>query len=139
MGDIWITVGAVEKFPHLTLELVVNLKVESLKHKIVLFPHAIGGYKFLYPSSSLGGSLPCSKQSAASLDPKPDVTSHTPSHSLRSNSKIFSRLYLGLPMGLFPSHFPTRTLYALLYCPLHAVYPTYLNLLDLVYSDDCRV
>jgi hypothetical protein len=49
---------------------------------------------------------------------------HTPtSHSILMFS---SHLRLGLPSGLFPWGFPTKTLYTPLLCPVRSTYPTHL-------------
>jgi len=43
-----------------------------------------------------------------------------------------SHLFLGLPSGLFPSGFPTKTLYTLLLSPIRAICPVHLILLDFI-------
>jgi hypothetical protein len=43
-----------------------------------------------------------------------------------------SHLHLGLPSGLFPSGFPTKTLYTTHPSPTRATYPAQINLLNLI-------
>ena len=50
----------------------------------------------------------------------------------RSILILFSHLYLGLPSGLFPSGFTTKTLYAPLLSQVYATWTAHLILLDLI-------
>jgi len=54
----------------------------------------------------------------------------TPSYFLKIHLILSSHLRLGLPNGLFPSGFPTRTLYTPLPCPIRTTCPAHLILLD---------
>jgi len=53
-------------------------------------------------------------------------------HFLKIHLNISSHLRLGLPSGLFPSGFPTRTLYTPLPFPIHATCPAHLFLPDFI-------
>ena len=52
--------------------------------------------------------------------------------SWRSNLILSSHPRLGFPSGLFPSGFPTKTLYTLLLSPIRATCPAHLILLNFI-------
>ena len=58
---------------------------------------------------------------------------HTPHFSsLRSILILSSHLHLGLPSGLFPLGFYTKTLHMSLILPIRATQPVHLTLLDII-------
>jgi hypothetical protein len=58
---------------------------------------------------------------------------HVPkTNFLKIHLTVISHLRFGLPSGLFPSYFSTRTLYNPLLSPTHATCSAHLILLDLI-------
>jgi len=80
------------------------------------------------------GSLPQSQRPATCPYPGPARSSPCPpiSHFLKSILILFFYLRWGLPSGLFPSGFPTKTLYKPLLSPIHATCPAILIRLDFI-------
>ena len=87
------------------------------------------------------GSLPHSQVPATCPYPEPARSSPYPPHpnSWRSILILSSHLRLGLPNGLFPTDFSTKTLYTPLLSPIRATCPAHLILLDFIcHSPYCR-
>jgi hypothetical protein len=79
------------------------------------------------------GSLPHSQVPASYSYPERTRSIHAPtSHFLKIHLNIILHLRLDLPSGLFPSGFPTKTLYTPLLSPIRATSPTRPVLLDLI-------
>ena len=79
------------------------------------------------------GSLPRTQVPATCLCPEPNQSSPWPSYLfLKIHFNIILHLRVGLPSGLFPSGFPTNTLYTHFLSPISATSPAYLILLDFI-------
>jgi hypothetical protein len=79
------------------------------------------------------GSSAHSQQPATCPYREPDCSSQHPlQHFSKIHVNIIPHLRLGLPSGLLPSGFPTKTLYAPLLSPIRATRPAHLILLDLI-------
>jgi hypothetical protein len=77
------------------------------------------------------GSLPCSQEPSCCSYPEPDESS--PYHpTLRSILILLSHLRLGLPNGLSPPSFCTKTLYAFIFLPIRTTFHPYLILCDFI-------
>jgi hypothetical protein len=76
------------------------------------------------------GSLPHSQVTATCLYPEPAQSSPYPHIPL--SLILSSNLRFGLPSGLFPSGFPTKTLSTTLPSPVRATCPTHPIFLDLI-------
>ena len=64
--------------------------------------------------------------------PVPILSQIDPAHVPHPASRRSSHLRLGLPSGLLPSGFPTKTLYAPLLFLMRATYPVHFIVLDLI-------
>jgi hypothetical protein len=82
----------------------------------------------------LEGISQCLQQPA--IGPYPELHESSPYHphtiSLRSILILYSHLRLGLPSGLFPPSFPTKTLYSFLFALMRGTCPAHLILLDMI-------
>jgi len=86
------------------------------------FPAFYGTRRFITAFTSASHLSLSWARSIQSMPPHPT--------SWRSIVLLSSHLHLGLPTGLFPSGFPTKTLYTPLISPIRAVCPAHFVLLN---------
>jgi hypothetical protein len=88
------------------------------------------------------GSLPRLQEPATCPYPQPDQSNPCTPPILSHFLKISSNLCLGLPSGIIPSCFPTKTLSTPFLSPICATFPAHLILLDLITriisGEECR-
>ena len=116
--DTWVYTYLLTPWCRVLLEKLTGLQ------PVKKFPAFHGTRRFV-PTLTSVRQLPLSGASPIqSIDPH-----HT---SWRSILILSTHLRLGLPSGLFPSGFPTKTLYTHLSSPIRATCPTHHILLDFI-------
>jgi hypothetical protein len=121
--SLWYKGIKINLFTYL-LHWTVLLDKLTVLQLVKKFPSFYGTRKFINPFTSARHLFLSSASSIQSIPPHPT--------SWRSILILSSHLRLGLPSGLFPSGFPTKTLYTPLPSPIHATCPAHLILLDFI-------
>ena len=102
----------------------VLLKKLTVSQLVKKFPTFYGTRKFITTFTSARHPYLSCASSIQSIPPHPT--------SRRSILILSSHLHLGLPSGLFPLGFPTKTLYTCLFSSIRATCPAHPILLDLI-------
>ena len=119
LGDVWqLTYSILTPWCTVLLEKLTGLQ-------LVKFPaHFYGTRRFITALTSFRHLSLSWASPIQSTYPHPT--------SWRSILILSTHLHLGLPSGLFPSGFPTKTLYSPLSSPIPATCPAHLILLDFI-------
>jgi hypothetical protein len=107
----------------------------NMHHDHLVVKEDANSYLFLINSVApeAENSSPRSQEPETSPHHEPTESTHTPLPiSPRSILIPFSHLLLGLPSGLCPSDFPTKTLHTFLSSLMRATWPSHLIFLDLI-------
>jgi hypothetical protein len=108
----------------LTPHITVLLEKLTSSQPVKKFPTCYGTRRFITTFTSASHLSLSWASSIQSTPPHPTFW--------RSALILSSHLHLGLPSGLFPSGYPTKTLYTPLPSPIRATYPANFIILDFI-------